>query len=41
MLKFVKRAANRAVTQVIYRVIMATVGIVAIAYLSDKIKDLV
>jgi hypothetical protein len=40
MIRIVKRAANRALTQVIYRVIMATVGIVAIGYLSNKISTL-
>jgi hypothetical protein len=40
MLRFFKRAASRAVTQVIYRVIMAVVGLAAITYLSNHIKTL-
>jgi hypothetical protein len=40
MFRILKRATNRALTQVIYKVLMATVGIVAIGYLSNKISTL-
>jgi hypothetical protein len=39
MLRFFKRAAGRAVTQVMYRVIMATVGIVVISYITKQIAN--
>ena len=40
MIRILKRAVGRAATQVIYRVLMATVGLVAIAYLSKQITSL-
>jgi hypothetical protein len=41
MLTFFKRAAGRAVERVIYRIIMAVVGIAAISYLSNIVTNLI